>query len=676
MVTYRVKVATGNYLLAGTFSKISITLVGTQGESPKHELNNFGKDFVRGAVDEYDVPCDQDLGPLLMIRLHKEPYLFFPSDGWYCSYVTVKAPQGQVYTFPSYQWMEGHDTWCLREGTVIEEWVSSEPIPWSSFFSCRWEEYAPGWPRCHNVESLDALDANSKYLTTMTAVFTGRTAKSELEVRLKGFSGHRESWKSLEDIHKIFWFNKTPVSEYVAEHWLDDSFFGYQYLNGVHPTMIRKCCQIPTNFPVTPEMVAGCLGPSTNLQEELKKGNIFIIDYKILEGIPTCKLDGIQQYLSAPIGLFYLNPKGQMIPLAIQLTQTPGPESPIFLPTDRQWDWTLAKIWMKLANFHVHEVNTHLLEAHFLGEVYAMATLRQLPKCHPIYKAIRDPKDHLSSRLNHLTVECRFLEPLSLRRQAASTGREGMVQLMAKGAQTTTYTSLCLPDDLKERGVTSVPNYYYMEDGMKIWTAIENFVSGIVGFYYKCDREVKDDPEIQAWVHEIFTEAFFGRKSSGAPSTLETKAELVKFLTMIIFCSSARHAAVNSGQFDFAAWMPNTPATLRQPPPKVKGKASLQSILDTLPDVSSTCTLLVVVSVVSYPLHDQAFTLLDTVMSHYSDYMLPCGSPYHPILGAEPDYTVRHVCSKKSVRNSPDWIAEPMRYGNRQTSNMEAVITS
>ncbi|KAL7983022.1 hypothetical protein Chor_013628 [Crotalus horridus] len=554
MATYKVSVATGDMILAGTYSSISITL-----------------------VDEYEVPCEKDLGPIVLIRLHKEPYLFFPKDNWFCSYVRVKTPRGQTYHFPSYQWLEGYCSLNLREGTArtIEDDAGSPSLLEhrkkelaKRQESYGWKKYAPGWPRCVDAHTTDDLHSNSKYSLSKTAFFAVRTLKSEIELRLKGFSNLAESWESLDDLRKIFWFHKTPVTEYVMDHWMDDEFFGYQFLNGVNPVLLRKCTQIPKNFPVTDEMVIGILGKST-LEEELKKGTIFIADYKILEDIPTCKLNGKHQYLAAPICLLYLNSEEQMMPMAIQLSQTHSLESPIFLPTDRKWDWTLAKIWVRMANFHVHEVITHLLEAHFHCEVYAMATLRQLPMCHPIYKA-------------------------------TAIGRDGMLKLLAKGVELSNYTSLCLPDDLEERGVCNLPNFYYRDDGMKIWTAIEKFVSGIVDIYYRSDDAVKADPELQAWIHEIFTEAFLSRESSGVPSTLESKAQLSKFLTMVIFNCSARHSAVNSGQFDFAAWMPNTPATLRQPPPTVKGTASLKSILGTFPEVNSTCALLSLLSIVSY----------------------------------------------------------------------------
>lgn len=50
-------------------------------------------------------------------------------------------------------------------------------------------------------------------------------------------------------------------------------------------------------------------------------------------------------YCTAPLCLLYVNAVGQLKPIAIQLSQTPGDNSPIFLPTDRQPDWIAAKMY-------------------------------------------------------------------------------------------------------------------------------------------------------------------------------------------------------------------------------------------------------------------------------------------------------------------------------------------
>lgn len=68
-------------------------------------------------MDEYTVRCQQDLGELIIIRLHKERYSFFPKNSWYCNYVQICAPDGRIYHFPAYQWMDGYETLALREAT-------------------------------------------------------------------------------------------------------------------------------------------------------------------------------------------------------------------------------------------------------------------------------------------------------------------------------------------------------------------------------------------------------------------------------------------------------------------------------------------------------------------------------------------------------------------------------
>ena len=46
--------------------------------------------------------------------------------------------------------------------------------------------------------------------------------------------------------------------------------FGYQYLNGCNPVIIRKCSKLPEKFPVTHEMVEDCLERDLTLEQEIQ----------------------------------------------------------------------------------------------------------------------------------------------------------------------------------------------------------------------------------------------------------------------------------------------------------------------------------------------------------------------------------------------------------------------
>ncbi|XP_070586120.1 polyunsaturated fatty acid lipoxygenase ALOX15B-like [Erythrolamprus reginae] len=641
--TFRIQSPSHHRKLLGssTFDSISITLVGLNGESPKQPLDNTGKDFIPGMVDHYEVTSDRDLGPLLFIRIHKEPYQFLPEDSWFCDFIQLTTPDGQDFHFPCYQWIEGYKTLELREGTgklICDDGQNScllghRAEELRNRQDCyKWGEFAPGMPQCVAVETVEEINTNIKFSLTKMSTFLARSKLTRLEFKLKGLMSYHNSWKRLEDIRKVFWFNKTLVSEYVADHWLEDAFFGYQYLNGVNPLVIEKCTEIPENFPVTQEMVAESLGKATTLSEEVQKGNIFIVDYKVLQGIPTNVIQGEPQYLAVPLCLFHQTSSGNLVPIAIQLSQTPGAESPIFLPSDPQWDWTLAKMWVRNADFHVHQNISHLLKTHLMAEIFTMATLRHLPMCHPLFKLLI-PHIRYTLQINIL-ARIRLIKKGGMMDQATSAGFDGIGALVTRGYQQLTYSSLCLPEDLRDRGVGSVANYYYRDDATKIWAAIENFVTGFVRYYYWNDDRIRGDPELQAWNSEIFMEAFQSREASGAPSTLATAEELIKFLTMVIFTCSAQHAAVNSGQFDFGAWMPNIPPTMRKPPPTVKGSASLEGILETIAPVSITCIALSSLWLLSneagdrrplgfYPdrhfVEDEPQRLMETFQSHLVD---------------------------------------------------------
>uniref|UniRef100_A0AAY5K721 Lipoxygenase domain-containing protein n=1 Tax=Esox lucius TaxID=8010 RepID=A0AAY5K721_ESOLU len=376
------------------------------------------------------------------------------------------------------------------------------------------------------------------------------------------------------------------LSEYVEEHWKEDTFFGYQYLNGINPMMIRRCSKLPDNFPVTETMVKASLQEQRSLAEEIQNGNMFLVDYKNLDGVTANVINGKQQYLTAPLVLLHKNTDDTLKPIAIQLKQTPGDDNPIFLPTDSEYDWLLAKIFVRAADFAEHELNFHLLRTHLLSEVFAMATLRNFPMVHPLYKLLM-PHFRYTLQIDTL-ARSQLISKHGIINTFAAVGGPGMMMYLKKAVASLTYSSLCMPEDIAARGLESLPNFYYRDDGLKLWNIIQKYVQGVVENYYCQDADVVKDSELQGWITEVYDHGFNKEPNTGIPQSFTLVTDLVKFLTMVIFTASVQHAAVNNGQFDFAGWMPNAPISLQKPPPTTKGQSTEKTMLETFPDINVT----------------------------------------------------------------------------------------
>uniref|UniRef100_A0A8C7JZ16 Hydroperoxide isomerase ALOXE3-like n=1 Tax=Oncorhynchus kisutch TaxID=8019 RepID=A0A8C7JZ16_ONCKI len=533
MVKYTVKVFTGEMLLAGTLNSVYVKLVGTKGESKRVYIP---KTACQGSF----------------VVLDTEPYalLAYINDDWFCSKVMVTTPEGDTASFPCYRWISGYERLVFREATG--KLIFNETCP-------------------------EAIEERKKELQSLNFLLCpGRL----VELNLAGLSTNKEQWKSLDELSRVFNCHKTDVYGKVWSNWKEDEFFGYQLLNGLNPMMIHRCSKLPENFPVTEDMVkASLFGKS--LVAEIKKGNIFLVDYKRLHGVTANVINGKQHFLAAPLCLLYMT-DNKLMPIAIQLKQDPGEDNPIFLPTDSEYDWLLAKIFVRSADFAEHELNFHLLRTHLLAEVFAMSTLRNLPMVHPIYKLL------ISHSRYTLQINTLARQALISDNGNASIGGTGMMEFLKNAMASLTYSSLCMPEDITARGLESIPNFFYREDGLRLWDIVHRFVQKMIGHYYTCDSDVQKDSELQNWIKEIFFHGFLAETSTGIPQSFSLMTELIKFLTMVIFTVTVQHAALNNGQFDFGGWMPNFAIALQQPPPTTKGQCTESTMLKTFPDINTT----------------------------------------------------------------------------------------
>lgn len=599
MPSYIVTVATGTQWFAGTDDYVYLILEGSQGCSEKCLLDKpFYNDFERGAIDSYDVTVAEDLGEIQLVKLEKRKY--WVQDDWYCKFVTVKTPSGDYIEFPCYRWLSGDKEIEIRDGkarfaqddkTQIAKQHRRRELE-ERQKQYRWKEWHPGFPLSIDAHAHSELPRDIQFDSEKGVDFILNYTKAMENLYVNRFMHmFQSSWSDFADFEKIFVRISNTISEYVMQHWKEDFMFGYQFLNGCNPVMIKSCKELPKNFPVTTEMVHLCLERDLTLEQEIEEGNIFLVDYKILDGISANKTDPCTlQYICAPLCLLYSNLDRKIIPIAIQLQQEPGPENPIFLPTDEKYDWLLAKIWVRSSDFHVHQTVSHLLQTHLISEVFAIAMYRQLPAVHPVFKLLV-PHVRFTIAINtkareELICECGLFD------KANATGGGGHAQLVQRATKKMTYQSLCFPEAIKVKGMDNkktVPYYYYRDDGIAVWDVVESFITDIVNIYYESDEAVKTDKELQAFVKDVFVYGLRASDSSGFPQTLDSKNALAEYLTVVIFTASAAHAAINFGQYDWCSWIPNSPPTMRCPPPTEKGVVTIEYIIESLPDRGRSC---------------------------------------------------------------------------------------
>lgn len=393
-----------------------------------------------------------------------------------------------------------------------------------------------------------------------------------------------------------------------------DRLFAYMRVAGPNPVQLRRLTARDERFPITDADFA-VAGGADSLEAAMAEGRAYIADYSILDGAEAGDYPHGRKYIYAPLALFVVNAARQLMPIAIQCRQQPGPDNPIFTPGDGH-NWTIAKTIVEIADGNVHEAHTHLGRTHLFIEPFVVSTYRQLASNHPV--AILLAPHFMGTLAINEGAWQHLIAPKGAVDQLFGGSIKASRSVAVRAVQTALVTKNYLPDALAERGVAdsgALPAYPYRDDALLYWDAIREWVNSYIRTYYATDADVQLDVELAKWGRELAATdggRLAGMPNGGAPAGIE---ELTDLLTHVVFTCSVQHAAVNFPQYDMMSYVPNMPLAAYAPAPTTKTGATEADYLALLPPMDMAELQLEL----GYLLGSVRYTQLGNYGSHFTD---------------------------------------------------------
>jgi len=359
------------------------------------------------------------------------------------------------------------------------------------------------------------------------------------------------------DEYKVYFetIDAPPVVPFWDRGGLDlDLAFAWQRLAGVNPMVLARCTEIPDHFQPEPDRFAA-LFDGDSLEAAAGEHRLYIADYAVLEGLPTGETDGLAKAVAAPMALFAVDRQSrQLRPVAIQLGQAPGPDSPMVYP-DGSWAWKAAMLTVQIADANVHQGIFHLGRTHMVMEAVGLALQRQLSPHHPLHKLL-SPHLETTAAINH-SAKTSLIAPGGTVDRCFAGTIEAFGDVVRNALATYPIVSTGPLDDLAARGlddVDALPTHPYRDDVSLIARIVTDYVDEYVSLYYAGDGDVAEDYEVQAFVNEL--SANDGGRLRGIPE-VDTVAALKALMARFVYIAGPGHSCVNFSQFPFMGYIPN-----------------------------------------------------------------------------------------------------------------------
>ncbi|XP_044489221.1 lipoxygenase 6, chloroplastic [Mangifera indica] len=375
--------------------------------------------------------------------------------------------------------------------------------------------------------------------------------------------------------------------------WLRDNEFARQTLAGVNPVNIEILKELPIlskldpavygppESAITKELIEEELN-GMSVEKAIEEKRLFILDYHdmllpFIEKINS--LPKRKAYASRTV--FFYNKKSILKPIAIELSLPPTSSSPgnkrVYThghDATSYWIWKLAKAHVCSVDAGVHQLVNHWLRTHASMESYIIATHRHLSSMHPIYKLLH-PHMRYTLEINALARQS-LINGGGIIEASFGPGKYAMEVSSAAYKNMWRFDLEALPADLIRRGLAEedpsmpcgvklvIEDYPYASDGLLVWSAIEEWVKSYVGHFYLEPNSITSDVELQAWWNEIKNRGHYDKRNEPWWPTLNTKEDLSKIITIMIWVASGQHAAINFGQYPFGGYVPNRPTLMRR----------------------------------------------------------------------------------------------------------------
>lgn len=290
-----------------------------------------------------------------------------------------------------------------------------------------------------------------------------------------------------------------------------------------------------------------------------------MVHYPLYDGLNPITDDPFGELMEAnsPIAIFASKPSHQRLPnrlkpVAIQINSSP--DSPVYTPEDSQL-WQMAKHVLQGADYAQTQIVEHLFKIHLYMEPICVCVHRRLSKLHPLHQLL---KHHCRGLLGTNALGYPFLmapgngsiDKLML------IGRQGAMTMMRRAYNDLSWEKTDFLVNIKKRGLgdkEKLPYFPYRDDGLLIYHSLSNMVKEFVGKYYRSNREVMIDKELQDFARDV---SVGSGKVKGFPTKITSKFCLASHLVRIMWMTSAQHSVINYPVNHYGALTFNSPTKL------------------------------------------------------------------------------------------------------------------